>query len=336
MDLRTNAAQLDGWVPIQVKWQQSRPLVDWCYVGARRLTEPFFDQTIQLLMSQPFNLLFRHQTPIETLLARRESNPGLQPTGFIFHMSRCGSTLVSQMLAALPRTVVVSEASPIDSVLRAHFRVPDLTDDEQIEWLRSMVSALGQERQGDEKHFFIKLDCWNTLVLPLIHRAFPGVPWIFLYRNPIEVIVSQLNRRGAHMVPGVIEPSLFGLNDYAIFKMQPEEYCARALAKICQSPLLHREGGRLVNYKQLPEAMWNLIPNFFGIKYSDSDIETLNRVARLDAKNPSLHFTNDTDKKNSSATDLMRSMADKWVTPIYERLETRRTVSKDNLVEPPV
>jgi len=288
------------------------------------LTEPFFDQTIQDLMRQPFNLLFRHRTPIETLAERYETKPGLQPTGFIFHMSRCGSTLVSQMLAALPRTVVVSEASPIDSVLRAHLTVPGLTDDGRIDWLRWMISALGQQRRGDEKHFFIKLDCWNTIILPLIHRAFPNVPWIFLYRNPVEVMVSQLKRRGAHLVPGVIEPSLFGMNKADIFQMQPEEYCARALAKICEAALEYHEGGMLVNYEQLMEAMRDSIPKFFGIEYSEADIKILNGVSRLDAKNPSLHFTNDTDAKNRSATDLMHSMADELVVPIYERLEAAR------------
>lgn len=315
---------MDGWVPIQIKLQQSRPVVEWCYVGARPLTEPFFDQSIQNLMSQPFNLLFRHRTPIEMLAERYEIKPGLQPTGFILHMSRCGSTLVSQMLAALPRTIVISEASPIDAVLRAHFRIPGLTDDERVDWLRWMVSALGQQRRGDEKYFFIKLDCWNTIVLPLIHRAFPDVPWIFLYRNPVEVMVSQQRRRGAHMVPGVIEPSLFGMDDHAIFQMQPEEYSARALARVCEAALEYHEGGMLVNYTQLPEAMWDLIPKFFGIDYSQSDIEILNRVSRLDAKNPSLHFTNDTDAKNRSATDVMNSMADELIVPIYEQLEAAR------------
>ncbi len=70
--------------------------------------------------------------------------------------------------------------------------------------------------------------------------------------------------------------------------------------------------------------MWDSIPKFFGIEYSGADIEMLNRVLRLDAKNPSLPFTNDTDAKNRSATDLMHSMADEWVVPMYERLEAAR------------
>ena len=126
------------------------------------------------------------------------------------------------------------------------------------------------------------------------------------------------------MVPGVIEPSLFGLNDKAIFQMQPEEYCARALAKVCEAALAYREGGMLVNYNQLPEAMWDSIPKFFGIEYSEADIKILNRVSRLDAKNPSLQFTNDTENKNHSATELMHGMAGEWIVPIYERLEAAR------------
>ena len=63
--------------------------------------------------------------------------------------------------------------------------------EQRIEWLRGVVSALGQPRLGTEKHLFIKFDAWKVLDLPLIRRAFPAVPWIFLYRDPVEVLTSQ-------------------------------------------------------------------------------------------------------------------------------------------------
>jgi hypothetical protein len=320
-----NAAHLSGWVPVQINWQRASPVVDWCYLGSRRFTDPFFEQTINDCMRLPFNLLFRHQTSIEMLAELREIQPGLEPSGFIFHMSRCGSTLISQMLAALPQTVMISEAGPIDSALRAHLRIPGLSDEQQLDWLRWMVSALGQQRRGNEKRFYIKLDCCDTIALPLIRRAFPGVPWIFIYRNPVEVMVSQLKRRGAHLVPGVIEPALFGLDNESIFKMQPEEYCARVLAKICEAALEHHQsGGKLLNYKQLPQAVWASVLNFFGIEHTESDLEILRRVAQLDAKNPSLHFSDDTETKNRLATDLVRAQANDWIVPVYERLEAAR------------
>lgn len=276
-------------------------------------------------MRQPFNLLFRHQTSIEMLRERDAFEPGLRPNGFIFHMSRCGSTLVSQMLGAIARTVVISEASPIDATLRAHLRAPGLDENEQADWLRWMVSALGQRRRGDEKHFFIKLDCWDTLSLPLIRRTFPEVPWVFVYRNPVEVMVSQLKRRGAHLVPGVIEPVLFGLDNEAIFRMCPEEYCARVLARICEAALKHhKDGGLLVNYNQLPQDAQTFVMDHFAVHPSAEDLEAINRVARLDSKNSSLPFTDDTEAKNRSASDKMRRMADKWIVPVYERLEAAR------------
>src|SRR6185369_5327085 len=137
---------------------------------------------------------------------------GIAPQGFIFHMSRCGSTLVSRMLGSLPRSIVLSEAGPIDSVLRAGFRAPSLAEAEHVSWLRGMVSALGQRRAPDDNRLFIKFDSWSIVYLGLIERAFPEVPWLFVYRDPVEVMVSQMLRRGAHFVPGVIEPEIFGLD----------------------------------------------------------------------------------------------------------------------------
>ena len=55
------------------------------------------------------------------------------------------------------------------------------------------------------RDYFVKFDSWNTLDLALIRRAFPDVPWIFLYRDPVEVIVSHMRQRGSQMIPGAFE-----------------------------------------------------------------------------------------------------------------------------------
>jgi gluconate kinase len=321
-----SANQLAGWVPIRVYWNGGTPVVDWCWVGTRRFTDPFFDHTIDNCMRLPFSLLFRPQTPIESLGERHALAPGLQPRGFIFHMSRCGSTLVSQMLGALPGGVVLSEAGPIDSVLRARFRDPSLSDATRAEWLRWVVSALGQRRIGEETDLFVKFDTWSALDLPLIRRAYPDVPWIFLYRNPVEVLVSQLAHRGAHMVPGGVEPELFGMNTAEAFEMQPEEYCARVLALTCEAALREHQScaGLMISYEQLPDAVWTEIADFFDIELSDFDMEAFRRVTKLDAKNPSLMFESDSQAKQASASEAVRRAAEKWLAPPYERLEAAR------------
>ena len=93
----------------------------WCYLGEDRFVAPFFEQTISRHSRTPFNLPFPHVTPLAALAELQAADPGLPPTGFIFHMSRCGSTLVAQMLAALPQNIVISEAGPVDAVLHANW-----------------------------------------------------------------------------------------------------------------------------------------------------------------------------------------------------------------------
>jgi hypothetical protein len=319
MDLRL----LDGWVPIRVYWQQSRAMVDWCYLGTRRLSEPFFELTIQKCLWQPFNVLFRYQTSIDVLDELREARPGVPPTGFIFHMSRCGSTLVAQMLAALPENIVISEAGPIDTVLRANLRDPSATDERRIGWLRWLVSALGQARCGTERCLFIKFDSWSVIDLPLIRRAFPEVPSIFLYRDPVEVMASQARERGSQMLPGLLHPSSLGLDAATIRQMSLDEYCARVLAALCEAAARHyRMGGaRLVDYRQLPDAVWSAIADHFGVRYTPEEVERMRRVAQFDAKHPSLTFARDSAAKRQLATDEIRALADRWVRPFYDRLE---------------
>ncbi len=315
---------LAGWAPIRFYWDAMRPMLDWCYLGRRRFTEPFFNDTIESALQLPFNHVFRRQTFVETLLDWHRHQPGIAPTGFIFHMSRCGSTLLAQLLAALPRNIVLSEASPIDEVLRAHVRNPAVTDAERCAWLRALVSALGQSRNG-ETRFFIKFDSWQTLDLPLIRQAFPEVPWIFLYRDPVEVLASQIKQRGAQTVPGTIDPGLLELDLLTAIQMPPEEFCARMLARVCQAALDQcGSGGRLVHYRDLPGAAWTEIARYFGAPCSPAEIETMQAKARFDAKTPSMFFTDDRSAKQRDATDAIRRMAEIWIDPIYRRLETAR------------
>jgi hypothetical protein len=314
---------LEGWVPIRIYWQDSRAMVDWCHLGTRRFRESFFEQTIQKSLWQPFNVLFRHQTPVETLAELQDARPGLPPSGFIFHMSRCGSTLTAQMLAALPQNIVISEAPLIDTVLRASLRDPRVTDEQRASWLRGVINALGQARNPGERYLFVKFDSWSILDLPVIRRAFPETPWIFQYRDPAEVMVSLLRQRGGHTLPGVLDPQVLGLDITAARQMSAEEYCARVLAAICEAASRHYQPGlaRMVNYRDLPDAAWSLIASHFGIDYSQAEIGTMRATAQLDAKHAGMPFEQDGASKRQLATDEIHAMVERFVRPWYDQLE---------------
>ena len=79
----------------------------------------------------------------------------------------------------------ISEANIIDQILQADAPVA-----RRIEWLRDAVAALGNGP------VYIKLDASHNRNHALIRAAFPETPWVFLYRDPVEVLVSQLAKPG--------------------------------------------------------------------------------------------------------------------------------------------
>jgi hypothetical protein len=315
----------DGWLPIRASWQGAELYVHWAYFGERPLRDPFFEGDVRACLYTPFNRLFRHVTPIETLAAWLKTRPHLEPGGFIFHMSRCGSTLASQMLAALPSNIVVSEASPIDTVVQANRWRPDLSEDRQALWLYSIIGALGQKRSGNEQRYFVKLDCWHTLALPLFRRAFPAVPWVFLYRDPVEVLVSQLRIPGTQMIPGGVGPNLYGL-ERSYGPGTAEDYYAQVLAKVVEPAVAHYAsgGGLLVNYRQLPDALFTAILPHFGVACGAADRAAMMQAARYDAKAPGFEFASDSGAKQHAATPIARAAAQRWLGDLYRGLETLR------------
>jgi len=319
----TVAPSLEGWIPFRIHTRADPPSVDWCHMGSERFTAPFFSDTLQRCLRKPFNQLFLQTTSVDVLRERAGSHPGLTPTAFIFHGSRCGSTLLAQMAAALPQTVVLSEAPPIDHVLNAA-----LDEERKIDWLRATMSALGQTRAGDERHLVVKLDAWHVHHLPLVERAYPAVPRVFLYRDPVAVMASQLRMAGLHMVPGMLDPSLAGLDPAAAVQLGREEYIGRMLGMLYAAAADHAANRRvtLMNYSEFPERAAAQAMAWCEPADVTDARERLRHVAQFDAKTPSLTF----EAAPASRIDLndrARDAIAHFVSPHYERLEGTRTAA---------
>jgi hypothetical protein len=278
--------QLNGWLPAAAAVRDGEFHVDWLHFGEEPLSEPFFEDSVRRCLSRPFNQLFHRRTSMAELAEWQRQQPGLEPDGFIFHLSRCGSTLLAQMLAASPDNLVVSEAPPLDAVLREG----DVDPEQRALWLRWMISALGQPRRGERRLFF-KFDSWHVLDLPLIRRAFPTVPWIFLYRDPLEVLASHLAQRGSQTVPGLLSPALFGLDLAEAIRMPPHEYCAAVLAAICAAALRHHDSGaRLIHYRELPQALFDQVLPHCRVEAGPAERQRMQAASHFDAKNPAMPF----------------------------------------------
>ncbi|CAM9737212.1 unnamed protein product [Discosporangium mesarthrocarpum] len=116
----------------------------------------------------------------------------LQPTGFIYHETRTGSTLVANMLAHVPTNLVASENRVSEEPIRS---CSGCSRVQQVELLRDILPLLGRTT-GGHTHSFFKLQ--DATSIPLMSEAFPEVPWIYLFRDPVEVMVSNLKARKMH------------------------------------------------------------------------------------------------------------------------------------------
>ncbi len=316
---------LTGWTPMYSYFAGGQLMVDWCHTGRRRFTEAFFGDTIDQVTGDHAALLFRHRTTIDEARECSRYRPAMPPAGFIFHVSRCGSTLVAQMLAALAENRVLSEPTAINAVIRAALldaRIPRAT---MVDWLRTVVGLLGCPLDG-ESRYFLKLDCWHVLALPLMVEAFPETPWIFLYRDPAEVLVSQARSPGAWTVRSALEPEVFGVKREDALSMPRSLYLARMLGRMYAAGLEHRGCGRglLVNYDELPEFVGGRLPAHFGVAFSPEELERMRMVSRADAKTPQLIYYDDRQAKRLALTSELHAIVKEWLSTPFERLEAVR------------
>jgi len=311
-----------GWLPVAVTPARGELMVDWAHFGGARLVEPFFEDSLRIARRRPINRLLRRRTALSALVSGQPADAGTVPAGLIFHMSRCGSTLAAQMLAAVPGHVVVSEAPPLDAVVQIAQRRGDLPIAERVALVRAMAAALG--RTGSRaRACFIKLDSWHTLALPLFRLAFPDTPWLFLYRDPVEVLVSHARMRGLQTVPGVMDDILGIAGPEGATS---EAHVARVLARICAAVIEHHHlgGGLLVDYRDLPEAMESRVLPHFGITPDADARAAMRKAAARDAKRPTLSFARDIEDKQRAATASLRAAAAAHLAEPYRRLDAIR------------
>ncbi len=113
---------------------------------------------------------------------------GTSPAGIVFHVSRCGSTLVSQLLKQHVGLVVYAEPLPVNEILLPPHKWPRA---EVVAALRSLGAAFARHAR---KPYVLKLTSWNTLFCDVVAEAFPDSPWVLCLRDPVEVGVSLLQQ----------------------------------------------------------------------------------------------------------------------------------------------
>lgn len=123
---------------------------------------------------------------------RLEHEPSLRPSLFIFHCSRCGSTLLGRLLEQDPGMRVCLEP---DALLQFFELNPAPENDPgAIERFRTLLQAYGLSPRPSERHLVIKFASLNIRQVEFVRACFPDVELVYLLREPAAVLASILRR----------------------------------------------------------------------------------------------------------------------------------------------
>ena len=320
-----------GWMPVDAVVVDGRPGLLWRRMADVSFTEPFFQQTVDRVRSENPGQTERF-TEFDALLQLDQEVPRVEPTGFIFHSSRCGSTLLANACRSLTNSIVLSEANAIDKLVARFITDADDVVKESIYsvFLRAVVNTLAQHNNdNDQPRVFIKFSCCSVSQLERIRRIWPRVPRVFLYRDPVETIVSNVSDPPAWLLDEDhrILAHITGASPAEVAEMSLEERCARSIGSFFTTAhTLANDNSMLLNYKQLSVPVICDVLRFFGVSSTAADVEAITNRSRLYSKHPrGSPFVSDTDVKQKNASQLVREMAQRWANEPYALLELKRS-----------
>lgn len=294
-----NQSPVEGWIPIKLYAEDDKLLCRWLYVGDKDFKEPFFDETISACRVLPENgHLKRSMSSTDVLVDWEKEFEVIEPTAFIFHISRCGSTLISQMLGLQPCNIVLSEVPFFDDLLR--FGKKQNRMSEILPQLKAAIGFYGAKRNENHQHLFIKTDSWHIHFYKELRALYPAVPFFLLYRKPDEVIRSQQKKRGMQAIPGLIEPELFGFKKEDLFdqdgslKYNLDDYMAKVLETYLQAFHNILQTDKLsfaINYHEEAMTIIDTIASVTQLPISEVESAAMLQRSRFHAKFPDQVFT---------------------------------------------
>jgi len=327
-------ARQPGLIPVD--FQEGR--IIWLDVGETRLDMSKFYRSVNALLAGGGEL---HATELAALAQPGVVADSLRPSGFIFHIGRCGSTLLAKALARSHRNVVIVEASPCDRLLghlTDHWRQPLPATDQARTLLRHMLLALGRRRTPQQDRFFIKFTSINTLFMEAIRQAFPEVPCLFVYRNPEEVLVSWERQPPFWLDPDNAEPGAFlgrpdsalgslmtGLDGAVLGELGNTDLMALYTARMFRTVVtLAPKGLRFLDYRDLSAALFPLIlRTVFHCEPDADELAQMQGVFKVYSKDDtqSRDFMPDREGKRQAVTPAIAHHCQRTLNALYDRLD---------------
>lgn len=308
--------QLAGtWLPY--RYHAKTRSIYWC-LPAGHATEPFQDETIfRYRQTVLLNQFITPKTSLASLDIQAQAVQSITPAGFIFHLSRCGSTLISGCLSELDTSCVFSESPVLTEVLLD----PMLTEATRQQHLQQLVNLQASAFPA-RPNVVIKWNAWDIFRWDLIRAIYPQVPVIFLVRNPVEILASHQRSAGRHMSgdPTLADVHLvFNKNQEKSvslldFRINVLEGLLTKMQSIGADDSVFR-----VDYRQLDLDKLTDICTYFHIPSAQQEINRMQSRLGFHSKSPMLRFNEDTTEKQKLFSSIHMAKIEQALLPLYNQ-----------------
>ena len=297
---------LFNWIPYKLIEKDNEIYFEWIYLADIKYADPFFDESIAKCKSHAYNSKqFKVVSTVENLIEWSNELISVELKSLVFHVSRCGSTMLSQSLATSSENIMISEAPIIDQILRSDL----FSLEKKTSLLKSVIKLLGQKRFPEQQHLIIKLDAWHIFKASYLRSIFPDIPFALLYRNPTEVLKSHQKMMGMHMVPNLLPSEIFGISVKEVHDLSFQQYGGLVLEKYFQGFLDFYKTDQnvvMLNYNDGMKAVIEKFIGFIKMDYSNDELEKIYDRLKRHSKNENAVFAGDEFKEETLQIDFSK------------------------------
>jgi hypothetical protein len=261
----------------------------------------------------------------------------LEMPAVVFHESRCGSTLTANLLATWhpPQHRVYSESSPpIQALQRVCGENYDRCSVETAAAIfKDVIYLMSRSDDRREERVFFKFQSAGTRNIEVFQTAFPDTPYLFVYRDPVQVMMSQLARgvktanclqtqsNPSHIIRRILQK--YGMNT------TPEDYCAAHLASITERVMdSYTDYAIPINYRDMPTILFDTVfPQLLNEgPLAEADLRRMKETANVYSKGrggATHEFAGDSEQKEAAANERVRAASERYLKSSYDRLEQK-------------
>ena len=253
------------------------------------------------------------------------------PAGFVFHMSKCGSTLVAKVLDQPDTQMIIKEPTPLHEnlwqYLTNNWQDPVAPTEDNLRLIRNLIQILGRDRLPHQASYFVRFRSWNIAFVEIIQQAFPETPCLFIYRDPVKVMASILNKPTTGL-PRLNESGAAAFiskrSKKELTQMDALHYFTSFYKQYLSLGLHKMKNTHYLNYRQLnKQNIDQILRTAYNYSATKADLPIMQAQFDTYSKDDTgtVCFISDSKEKKKQVTPAMREAAEEHLMTMYHLLE---------------